>query len=91
MGEYSDADLRVIRFLRGGKKNTTAVGKACFRGEGAAKDSGTRPAAAHLARMCERGLVGRTGSGYRTYWQLTDQVTDPGPDLFGETEDQRKE
>ena len=82
MSDLSDTDQRVIRFLRGGKKNTTAIGKACFRSEGSAKDSGTRPAAAHLARMGERGLVLRTGSGYRTYWQLTDKVTDPGPDLF---------
>lgn len=81
MSDYSDTDLRVIRFLRGGPRNTTQVGGVCFRVDGK-RTSGTRPAAAHLAKMEARGLVRSRGSRERLVWELTEKVTDPGPELF---------
>lgn len=91
MSDYSETDLRVIRFLRAGMKSTTAIGRECFRTDGGSRDSGIRPAAAHLARMQSRGLVQRTGRGHRTLWSITEKVSAPGPDLFSEFDESSDE
>lgn len=58
----SPADNRVISVLSHGPSTVLAIGAACFSQGG--KNSGTRPAAAHLARMLARGCVTRRGRFY---------------------------
>lgn len=59
----SEADNRVLAHLRRhGPSGLAAIGAACFREAGKPRHAGNRPAAAHLARMRERGLITRQGS-----------------------------
>lgn len=54
----SETDNRVLAFLRNRRKaKVAAVGESCFREPGKPKSSGNLPAAAHLARMVQAGLV----------------------------------
>jgi hypothetical protein len=69
--ELSDTDLRVINFLRTGRRSSSEISRECFPGKN------TRPAVAHLARMKERNLVQPVAGR----WELAPVVADPGPDL----------
>lgn len=61
----SPADQRVMAYLGNrGRAKLKDIGAACFAVSGKPERSGIRPAAAHLARMMERGLVGRAGAYY---------------------------
>jgi hypothetical protein len=71
MSELSPTDNRVIGFLRGSRRSSSEISKNCFASRN------VRPAVAHLARMKERGLV-RAVAGR---WEITEAVTDPGPEL----------
>ncbi len=71
MSAPSPTDLRVISFLRKSRRSSSEISRNCFTGKN------VRPAVAHLARMEERGLV-RAVAGR---WELTESVTDPGPEL----------
>jgi hypothetical protein len=65
MAALSDADNRVLALLRQrGRASVAAIGAACFVLAGKPERSGTRPAAAHLARMVERRLIRRQGNYY---------------------------
>ena len=67
----SPTDIRVINYLRGSRRKTSAIARECFDTKNA------RPAAAHLSRMKQRGLV----SPCAGYWELTDKSSNPSPEL----------
>lgn len=67
----SPTDQKVIAYLSKGRRKTSAIARECLATKAA------RPAAAHLARMKERGLV-RQAAGF---WELTEKVTAPSPEL----------
>ncbi len=69
--ELSETDQKFIAYLRAGRRKTSAIARCCLG------TSAARPAAAHLARMKQRGLV-RQAAGF---WELTEKVTDPSPEL----------
>ncbi len=71
MPDLSATDLRVIAYLRPGRRKTSAIARECFDTKSA------RPAAAHLARMKERELV-RPAAGL---WELTELARNPSPEL----------
>lgn len=61
----SDTDNRVLAYISArGRAALKDIGAACFAVSGKPERSGIRPAAAHLARMSERGLVARAGRYY---------------------------
>jgi hypothetical protein len=69
------ADIRVLAFLRSRQAGVAAIGRACFQAPGKPARSGIRPAAAHLARMRQRGLVRVSGGLYSP-------APESSPDLF---------
>jgi predicted transcriptional regulator len=71
MSDLSQTDQNFITYLRGGRRKTSAIARQCLG------TTAARPAAAHLARMKERGLV-RQAAGF---WELTEKVTAPSPEL----------
>jgi len=71
MSDLSPTDASVINYLRGGRRKTSAIARECLATKHA------RPAAAHLARMKERGLV-RQSAGF---WELTELAANPSPEL----------
>lgn len=64
-------DHKVIGYLSKGRRKTSAIARECLDSKSA------RPAAAHLARMKQRGLV-RQAAGF---WELTEKVTAPSTEL----------
>jgi hypothetical protein len=71
MSELSQTDNRVIAHLRVCRRRTSEIARNCFQ------TTNVRPAAAHLARMKERGLVTREGN----FWILTPTAANPSPEL----------
>jgi len=69
--DLSETDIRVINYLRGGRRKTSAVARECLSTKNA------RPAAAHLARMKEKGLVCQAAG----FWNLTPAAENPSPEL----------
>ncbi|RYG98532.1 MAG: hypothetical protein EON58_06835 [Alphaproteobacteria bacterium] len=67
----SDADRRVISLLRDSRRKCATVSRECFASRN------VRPAAAHLVRMRDRGLVVEQDG----WWSLSEAMKEEGPEL----------
>ena len=76
----SPTDHRVLALLqRVGPSSAALVGRECFARSDKPARSGTLPAAAHLARMLEQGLVTRNGRLYSAAISVPQATLFPTP------------